>query len=175
MPIIKGIKEFKWDLSKKGFKNTVRLYVSLFTDEKKLRNWVYLYTFVLVPILNFLIIYKQEDTLISIGGGFSPVKYSLINITLMSILISFTIFTFIISLVTFKRVRPLLFVSMFNQILILFFEINIIRKYTLYEPDFAQLGDLFFVICLLSILFAIIQLLKIIYLAIKPRVLLKMN
>ncbi|MHA1346648.1 MAG: hypothetical protein ACTSVO_05790 [Candidatus Heimdallarchaeaceae archaeon] len=175
MPIIKGITEFKWDLSKKGFKNTVRLYVSLFTDEKKLRNWVYLYTFVLVPILNFLIIYKQEDRLISLGGGFSPVKYSLISITLMSILISFTIFTFIISLVTFKRVRPLLFASMFTQILILFFEINIIRMFTLYEPDFAQLCYLFFVIWLLSILFVIIQLLKIIYLTIKHRVLLKKN
>ncbi len=175
MSIIKRITELKWDLSKKGFMDTVRSFVSCFTDEKKLRNWVYLYTFVLVPILNFLIIYKQEDTLISLGGGFSPVKYSLINITLMSILIGFTIFTFIISLVTFKRVRPLLFASMFTQILILFFEINIIRMYTLYYPDFTQLIYLFFAICLLSILFATIQLLKIIYLAIKPRVLLKRN
>ncbi|MBY9000383.1 MAG: hypothetical protein KGD64_05680 [Candidatus Heimdallarchaeota archaeon] len=175
MPTIRSLKEFNWDLSWKGFKGMISLIKSLFTDEKKLKNWVYLYSFILVPLLNFLIIYNQEETLISIGGGFSSVKYSPINITLMSILIAFTMFTFSISLLAFKRVRPFLVVTMFTQIIILFFEINIIREYAIYYPDSMELGYLILFLCLLSILFGILKLLKLVYLRIKSRVLLKRN
>jgi len=173
MPIIKSIREFKWDLSKKGFKNTVCSFVSLFTDEKKLEKWVYMYSFIIVPLLNFLILRRNEVYLISIGGSFPRLIYSPINMVLMSILIAFTIFIFTISLLNFTRIRPLLFSSMFTQILILFFEINIIKKHTLYYPDSSELFYLFLILFSLSILFAILHLSKMIYLRIRARVLLK--
>lgn len=172
MPIIKSITEFKWDLSKKGFKNTIRSFVSLFTDEKKLKKWVFLYVFILVPILNFMILEIHIEYLLAMIGSPRWV-FSQINVILMSILITSTIFIFIISLLTFKKVRPLLFSSMFTQILILFFEINIIKRYKLYYPDVDKLIYLFTILCSLSLLFVIIQLLKITYIRIRARVLIR--
>ncbi len=172
MSIIKKITEFKWDLSKKGFENTVRSFVSLFTEEKKLVKWVYLYTFILVPLLNLGILSLGKFSLLAIAAWLNgpSVTYSLLNIILMSILIAFTTFTFFITLRTFKRVKPFLFASSFTQILVLFFEINIIRKYAIYYNDNMELGYLSLILCLISLLFAGIQLLKIIYKRIRASV-----
>jgi hypothetical protein len=174
MSIIKSITEFKWDLSKKGFKNTIRSFVSLFTEEKKLEKWVYLYTFILVPLLNWGILsltkYYPQSEILLLWTHIPSVVYSPTNIILMSILIAFTTFTFIITLRTFKKVRPLLFAASFTQILVLFFEINIIRKYAIYYNDSVELGYLFFILCIISLSFAGIQLMKIIYMRIKASV-----
>jgi succinate-acetate transporter protein len=174
MSIIKRITEFKWDLSKKGFNNTIRSFVSLFTEEKKLVKWVYLYTFILVPLLNWGILsltkYYPQSEIFLLWTHIPSVVYSPTNIILMSILIAFTTFTFIITLRTFKRVKPFLFASSFTQILVLFFEINIIRKYAIYYNDNMELGYLSLILCLISLLFAGIQLLKIIYKRIRASV-----
>ena len=174
MSIIKIIKELNWDLSKKGFKNTLRSFVTLFTDENKLEKWVYLYTFIFVPLLNWGILsltkYYPQTEIFLLWTHIPSVMYSPINIVLTFILIAFTMFTFIITLRTFKRVRPLLFAASFTQILILFFEINIIRKYVIYYNDYIELGYLFFILCLISLSFAGIQLMKIIYKRIRASV-----
>jgi len=172
MSIIKRIKEVKWDLSKKGFENTVRSFVSLFTEEKKLEKWVYLYSFIILPILNFLILTNNKnDGPISLGGSPPILIYSLDNIFLMSFLIAFTIYSFTISLLVFKKIRLILLVSMFTQILILCFETNIISEYNLSNTESEQLTILFLTLCLLSISFAVMQLLKMIYLRIRARIL----
>ncbi len=171
MSIIKGITEFKWDLSKKGFKNTLRSFVSLFTEEKKLKKWVYLYTFILVPILNFMILSIRRESLISIGSiNFPRWIFSQTNVILMSTLIIASIVIFVITLLTFKRVRPLLFAASFTQIIVLFFETNIIRRFELYYPDVEHLSYLFLVICSLSLLFVLIKLFSIVYLRIRAKV-----
>ncbi len=172
MSIIKSITEFKWDLSKRGFKNTVSSFESLFTEEKKLVKWVYLYTFILVPLLNLGILSLGSFSLLAITDWLSgpSVIYSMLNIVLMSILIAFTTFTFFITLRTFERVKPLLFASSFTQILVLFFEINIIRKYEIYYNDNIELGYLFYILWLISLTFAVIHLLKIIYKRIRASV-----
>ncbi len=173
MSIIKGITELKWDLSKKGFKDTVRSFVSLFTDEKKLRNWVYLYTFIMVPVLNYLIILIQVEQLVPLHSPEPTFIFSPINIVLTSILLAFTIFSFILSLLIFSKVKPVLFTSLFTQIIILFLEINIFRKYALSLSEADNLIILFLILVSLSILFVIIHLLKMIYLRIRARIILK--
>ena len=171
MPIIKSIREFNWDLSWKGFMgmlHSIRLY---FTNENKLGKWVYLYTFILVPLLNFMILGIRRESLISIGSIYFPRWiFSQLNVILMSILIVVTIFIFIISLLTFNKVKPLLFASMFTQIIVLFFETNIIRRYELYYPDIEHLRYLFTILCSVSLLFVIIQLLKIAYVRIRASI-----
>ncbi len=172
MSIIKRITEFKWDLSKKGFENTVRSFVSHFTEEKKLEKWVYLYSFIILPILNFLILTNIKNVgPISLGGSPPIMIYALDNIFLMSFLISFTIYSFTISLLVFKKIRIILLASMFTQIVILCFETNIIRKYTLSFTESEQLSISFLILCLLSISFAIMQILKMIYKRIRARIL----
>lgn len=179
MPIIKSLRKFNWDLSWNGFTNMIHSIRLNFTEEKKLEKWVYLYTFLLVPLLNWGILsltkYYPQPEIFLFWNHIPSVTYSPINIVLMSILIAFTTFTFSTSLLAFKRVRPFLVVTMFTQIIILFFEINIIREYAIYYPDSMELGYLILFLCLLSILFGILKLLKLVYLRIKSRVLLKRN
>ncbi len=170
MPIIKGIKDIKWNLSREGFKEMLDTTKSLFTEEKKLKKWVYLYTFIVAPILNFLILRIQEPQLILLHGPPPTFKFSLINLILVAVLITFNIFTFTITLLSFDKIKSILFASMFTQILILFFEINIIRTYSLSSADSEQLIILFFILCTLSILFALVHLLKMVYLRIKARI-----
>ena len=171
MPIIRGIKDFNWNLSREDFKCILHLIKSPFTGEKKLEKWVYLYAFILVPLLDWGIIMLKIEILIpesSIKWVYSP-----INLVLMSILIAFTILTFTLSLSLFKRIRPFLFTLLFTQILILFFEIHIIRIYYLSYHNTKELSYLFSFLCSLSLLFIIIQLLKMIYLRIRAKVILR--
>jgi len=163
MPIIKGIKEFNWDLSREGLKGTLQSTTSLFTERKHWAKWAYVYTFILVPLLNLLILLIQEEQLVYLGGYPPTVIFSSINVFFMSTLITLTICSFILSLLISNRIRPLLIASLFTQILILFFEINIIRKYTLSYTETENVFNLLLILVSLSILFAVIHLLKMIY------------
>ena len=121
-------------------------------------------------MLNIMILSIRRESLISIGSiNFPKWIFSQTNVILISTLIIASIFIFVIALLTFKRVRPLLFASMFTQIIVLFFETNIIRRFELYYPDVEHLSYLFLIICSLSLIFVLIQLLKIVYLRIRAK------
>ena len=173
MPIIKGIKDFNWDLSREGFKGMLHSTISRFTERKHWAKWAYVYTFILVPLLNFLIFMIQEDQQVSIASPPPTFLFSSINVFFMSILITLTICSFILTLLISNKIRPLLMASLFAQILILFFEINIIKKYTLSYTETENVFFLFLTLVSLSILFAMITLLKMIYLRIRARIILK--
>lgn len=170
MPLIKNIREFNWELSRKGLKRTLFSISSLFTSKKNLERWLYLYTFILVPILNFQILRINEGTLISIGGNPPLLIYSFINIFLISSLIGFTFITTLIILFIVRKLKPILLISMVSQILILSYETGIIRKYTLSDSDSEVLVYLFLALCLLSILLAAIQIAILIYQRIRVRI-----
>lgn len=173
MPIIKGLKDFNWNLSREGFKEMLQSTTSLFTERKHWAKWAYVYTFILVPLLNSLIFMIQEDQQVTLDNPPPTFIFSSINEFFMSILITLTICSFILSLLISNRIRPLLFASLFTQILILFFEINIIRKYTLSYTETENVLNLLLILISLSILFAMIHLLKIIYLKIRARIIIR--
>jgi hypothetical protein len=170
MPIIKGIKDFNWDLSRERFKEMLHSIKLLFTERKHWAKWAYVYTFILVPLLNFLIFMIQGSQQITLDSPPPTFLFSSINVFFMSILITFTICSFILSLLISNKIRPLLIASLFTQILILFFEINIIKKYTLSYTETENVSFLLLILISLSILFAMITLLKMIYLRIRASV-----
>ncbi len=173
MPIIKRIKDFNWDLSREGFKEKLHSMKSLFTERKHWAKWAYVYTFILVPLLNFLILMIQEAQQVTLDSPPPRSLFSSINVFFMSILITFTICSFILTLLISNKIRPLLIASLFTQILILFFEINIIKKYTLSYTETENVSFLLLILISLSILFAMIHLLKMIYKRIRARILSK--
>lgn len=173
MPIIKGIKDFNWDLSREGFKWMLHSTISRFTERKHWAKWAYVYTFTLVPLLNFLIFMTQEDQQVTLDSPPPTFIFSSITVFFMSILITFTICFFILTLLISNKIRPLLIASLFTQILILFFEINIIKKYTLSYTETENVCFLLLILILLSILFAMTTLLKMIYKRIRARILSK--
>jgi len=87
MPIIKSIKDFNWDLSREGFKGMLHSTISRFTERKHWAKWAYVYTFIIVPLLNSLIFMIQEDQQVTLDSPPPTAIFSSINVFFMSILI----------------------------------------------------------------------------------------
>ncbi len=171
MPIIRGIRKIKWNLSWKNLKALSHSLKTLFTDETKLDKWFFVYSLILLPILNYLVVFESDRSLISIGSSFYRIMFSRSDLIPVTILILLTICIFIISLKTYNKVKPLLFASLFSQILIMFFEINIIIRYSFNYQGSIDMTDQISMFFSLSLLIILLKVISIIYMRIKTIIL----